>query len=109
MKKDYKEIVKQNLEQSHKFTQSNIALLEIINENINLKIEKMQDEIKQNNALIQDQNTRDEKYNKVINITNNNCTVSKNMTNNQVSAVTLEQSKNEKANNVQVGNDAIFN
>ncbi len=73
MKKDYKEIVKQNLEQSHKFTQSNIALLEIINENINLKIEKMQDEIKQNNALIQDQNTRDEKYNKTINITNNNC------------------------------------
>ncbi len=108
---DYKELVKQSLAQTQQFAQQNISLLELVNENYRLKINQLQNDIKENENIIESQKNRDKRYEKTVNITNNTLGDGSVIANkiSDVGSIGVSQKECEKANSVQVQNDATFN
>lgn len=65
----YKElrVIKKSLEETHKQNANNQVLLEVVEKHIVSEIDKLQQELVQVQQLKEQQNTRDEKYNQIIN------------------------------------------
>jgi hypothetical protein len=94
----YKElrVITKSLEETHKQNANNQVLLEVVEKHIICEIDKLQQELVQVQQLREQQNTRDEKYNQVINNHGLNTVV-------LGGTVTVNNIKTKKIKNLNIG------
>ena len=101
----YMKLVEQSLAQSHRHNQEQMALLEVIKENITLQISALQNDLVNIDTKIEQQKQRDIKYQNITNTTNGENSI----INNQGNAITSSQQpmQIEKVENLNFGKDSL--
>ena len=96
----YLKAINESLELNHKQNETNTLTLRLLREDLIAQMKKIQIQIEQIDTQLNLQNKRDERYEKVVNITNNNCTVAENMINEKIGAITTQGEKVVNASDI---------